>query len=136
MPGTLTPAAWRQLQEINDRVNQGIRYAPDQGEDRWDIVEGGGTGDCEDYALTKRAALIALGWPGEALRIATAWTPSGVYHAVLTVDTDRGTYVLDNRYPRVEPWEALPYRWHRRSPARGALWAEITATGALPTAAR
>ena len=27
------------------------------------------------------------------------------------VDTDHGTYVLDNRYEKVMPWQGLGYTW-------------------------
>ena len=67
-------------------------------------------GDCEDFALTKREALRAAGLPAGALRLATAYTEAGEYHTVLTVQTERGTLVLDNRFAEVRPLADLPYR--------------------------
>lgn len=46
--------------------------------------------------LAKRQVLIHLGLPEPALRIAVVLTPSFVRHAVLTVVTDEGNFVLDN----------------------------------------
>ncbi len=120
---------WLQLQAVQDEVNAGTRYRADPDlygrADYWAIAAG--VGDCEDYALAKLRRLVELGWPREALRIATCWTDSrpDSFHAVLTVDTDKGTYVLDNRYPRVEPWSALPYRWHAREVPGAATWESI-----------
>ncbi len=50
-------------------------------------------------------------------------------HAVLQIETDHGTWVLDNRmkYPRL--WTRLPYRWlYRDCPGRGD-WERLTARG-------
>lgn len=79
------------------------------GIDNWE--EGPSFGDCEDYALTKRRALLVAGLPAGALRLATAYTEHGEYHAVLTVATTDGTLVLDNRFPTVRDWRSMPYRW-------------------------
>lgn len=79
------------------------------GIDRWE--EDPRFGDCEDYALTKRKVLLAAGLPAGALRLATAYTEHGEYHAVLTVATTAGTLVLDNRFPTVRDWRSMPYRW-------------------------
>ena len=57
---------------------------------------GGVSGDCEDYALAKRDALIAAGIGSANARIATGVLPSGEYHAMLIVSTKRGDFVLDN----------------------------------------
>lgn len=62
-------------------------------------------GDCEDYALTKRRALIRLGVPASALRIATARTANRVGHAVLVVNTTAGDMVLDNRTNSIRLWK-------------------------------
>ena len=42
----------------------------------------------------------------------TAWEP-GVYHCVLLVDTDKGFYILDNRYVWPMTPKSLPYKWDK-----------------------
>ena len=56
------------------------------------------------------------GWPAGALRIATAFVndgsaQQGASHAVVLVDTDKGTIVLDSRQAGPLPWESLSYIW-------------------------
>jgi predicted transglutaminase-like cysteine proteinase len=56
-------------QGVNEWVNSILRYRSDDG-DYWQPPETTlklGTGDCEDYALLKRALLIAGGWPKEGI---------------------------------------------------------------------
>ena len=62
------------LRQVNDAVNGALRYRPERNE-AWRV--GGSSGDCEDYALTKRSRLIRAGLPAGALRIATASTRRG-----------------------------------------------------------
>ena len=71
-------------------------------------------GDCEDYALEKRARLIAQGWPPASLAIAVAVAPHIGLHAVLIVQTDRGDLVLDNLSSEPEPIASLDYVWISR----------------------
>ena len=77
--------------------------------DVWQV--GVAAGDCEEFALTKRRNLIALGWPSRALRIAVARTGSGEGHAVLVVKSSRGDLVLDNRTDEIKPWTQTDLRW-------------------------
>lgn len=90
-----------------------------------DVVEtwnaGGASGDCEDNALTKRRALIKLGVPSSALRIATARTSSGAGHAVLVVSTDAGDMVLDNRFDRIKPWKKTDLQFIRIASAQNPM---------------
>lgn len=113
------------LRKVQRDVNFNTPYLSDNkqyGEqDRWALPTDDG-GDCEDYALKKRRLLIEWGWPAGSLRIATCWTELNEYHAVLTVETDRGTYVLDNRYNTVQRWADLPYKWHARVVPGGWFW--------------
>jgi predicted transglutaminase-like cysteine proteinase len=78
-----------------------------------EITEDGG--DCEDFALAKMHKLYAMGMPISALRLATCYcfpNKQG-YHAVLLVDLDGQTYVLDNRYPLPMEYDLLPYEWDK-----------------------
>lgn len=53
--------------------------------------------DCENYALEKKARLIAAGWPQDALRLWAVKTPRREDHAVLVAYLPDGSaWVLDN----------------------------------------
>ena len=107
----LSPFADKQLRAVNASVNRSIRPVndrPDQG-DVWQVNVK--SGDCEDFALTKRDRLIAMGWSAKALRIAVTKTPAGEGHAVLVVKTDQGDLVLDNRSNAIKGWRDTDLRW-------------------------
>lgn len=132
---SLTDQRWAQLVDVNARVNA-LPYVADLARyhtsEFWAEIDQGG-GDCEDFAIGKRAELLTFGWPPEALRLAICRTETGEGHAVLTVDTDRGTFVLDNRFPRPERWGDLVVRgyvWNRRQRAGGTGWVAIGGFGA------
>lgn len=85
------------IARINAVVNAAIKPTPEIG-DRWVAFPVDRKGDCEDYALTKRAALLALGFSG-SMRVALGEAGQGgkwIMHAVLEVDYDGRTYVLDS----------------------------------------
>lgn len=129
MPPRLDAAAWHQLCAVNDEVNRETRYTADAAlygrPDFWEVAAG--AGDCEDYALAKRQRLRDLGWPEAALRLATCLY-RGEGHAVLTVDSDAGVWVLDNRYAQPQPWKILPYTWLEREAPAGSAWETVPAT--------
>ena len=115
-------AEWAVVDEVNRATNRAIVQTPDRlqygAEDYWNIPQSRNgerlRGDCEDFVLAKRAALIARGLPSDALSIAmvtTAWKES---HAVLLISTDRGEYVLDNLDQRILPWAATSLTWRSR----------------------
>lgn len=97
------------LELTNARVNQSIRPLKDTNGDIWSIHAA--AGDCEDYALTKRAYLVERGVPLNALRIATAYTSSGEAHAVLVLRSDQGDLVLDNRHNAIQHWHQTDLEW-------------------------
>jgi predicted transglutaminase-like cysteine proteinase len=103
----------RQLASINRQVNRQIRETRDKGThgwaDTWTLAPE--SGDCEDFALTKRAELIARGWPSRALRMAVGKTNWGEGHAVLVVRTNEGDMVLDNLTGSVVPWQKSGLIW-------------------------
>ena len=108
---SLNEFANKQLRSVNASVNRSIRPvndSQDQG-DVWQVNVK--AGDCEDFALTKRDHLIAMGWSSKALRIAVTKTPAGKGHAVLVVKTDRGDLVLDNRTNAIKGWKDTDLRW-------------------------
>ncbi len=85
----------------------------------WGVIEKwslptDGYGDCEDYVLLKRKMLIDAGWPREALLITVVRDKKGEGHAVLTVKTDKGEFVLDNQNENVVAWTETGYRFVKR----------------------
>ena len=121
----LTTEEWRVLESVNREVNEGTQYKTDLAlygtPEFWTIADG--AGDCEDYALAKRKKLIELGWLASELKLAVVKTEYGDGHAVLTVDTSKGTFVLDNRYKHIMSWKSLPYEWISRQ--AGKSWVKI-----------
>jgi len=82
-------------------------------------------GDCEDYALAKRKLLLQAGLSPRGLRVAIATLPDGEAHAVLTVVTDQGDYVLDSRNDAVLPWRAAKLTWVARQTGEAMRWALV-----------
>ena len=126
---TLAPAQWLALQEINEAVNRAIKPMDDLKHygrvEYWNIPTDG-FGDCEDYALTKRRDLMAAGFPPSALRIAVVITWRNERHAVLTVATDRGDYVLDNLTRTIRSWDDTDYQWiERQDPNNAWGWVSL-----------
>jgi len=107
---------WAELQAVQKGVNRQVRPRHDAVDgrsrvaDNWEYPRSG-YGDCEDYALAKRQALIQRGWSSRALRFVTVRTNAGEPHVVLAVTTSAGDFILDNRYPEVYRWESLDYQW-------------------------
>jgi predicted transglutaminase-like cysteine proteinase len=91
------------LRKVNSRVNGAIRPRADRaGADVW-TASTPTAGDCEDYALAKRRALISAGLPASSLRLAYVKTRRGDDHAVLIVKTSKGSLVLDNLTSKILP---------------------------------
>ncbi|MEI7806166.1 MAG: transglutaminase-like cysteine peptidase [Hyphomicrobiales bacterium] len=112
-----TPKAWTDLVRVNKWVNDTIKPVTDL--EHWGVVErwsypDDGKGDCEDYVLLKRRMLMQAGWPREALLITVVRDKKGEGHAVLTVKTNKGEYVLDNQHPDVLLWSDTGYRFVKR----------------------
>jgi len=106
-----------QLKSVNDTVNERVQPMTDM--DHYGVVErwaypDDGFGDCEDYVLAKRRALISLGWPAETLLVTVVRDKNGDGHSVLTVATDHGDLVLDNQQPGIMPWYETGYRFVKR----------------------
>ncbi|HEV2548585.1 MAG TPA: transglutaminase-like cysteine peptidase [Stellaceae bacterium] len=121
----LTPVRQGELREVQARINAAIEPREDP-RHLWEYARDG-RGDCNTFALTKRRALIALGWPEETLLLAAVYTEHNEGHLVLVARTSQGDLVLDNRLPRIVEWTVLPYRWvsmqSQTSPAR---WVRVT----------
>ena len=114
---TLTSAAFAQLARINVQVNREIQQVTDLelfGVEEYWTYTADGKGDCEDLVLEKKRRLIALGVPREAMLITVVRDLNGDGHAILTVVTDRGDYVLDNFTNEVKLWHETGYRFIKR----------------------
>ena len=113
----LSGQAWKDMLRINKWVNERIKPMTDS--DHWNVVErwsypDDGYGDCEDYVLLKRKLLMEAGWPREALLITVVRDQRGDGHAVLTVKTDKGEFILDNQNEAVLLWSDTGYRFVKR----------------------
>jgi predicted transglutaminase-like cysteine proteinase len=113
----LTSTVWKDLVRVNRWVNESIQPVTDM--DHWGVVErwsypDDGKGDCEDYVLLKRRMLMQAGWPREALLITVVRDKKGDGHAVLTVKTDKGEFILDNQAEEVLLWSETGYRFVKR----------------------
>jgi predicted transglutaminase-like cysteine proteinase len=112
----MTPESWNLLYQVNTYVNSHIKPASDQ--ELYGIAENWtypvNAGDCEDYLLLKKRKLEALGFPARDLRITVVLQEKGEGHAVLTVTTTEGDYVLDNRRNDILPWKDTQYTYLKR----------------------
>jgi predicted transglutaminase-like cysteine proteinase len=121
--------AWGSLVLINKWVNDVIKPLTDL--EHWGVAErwsypDDGYGDCEDYVLLKRRMLISSGWPREALLVTLVRDQKNEGHAVLTVTTDRGDYVLDNQNNNILLWSKTGYRFFKRqSKSNAAQWVSL-----------
>jgi len=120
---------WAQLVDTNNLINTAISPVTDidyYHEDEVWAYPTDGFGDCEDYALAKRKALIADGWNPSTLLMTVVRERDGAGHAVLMVRTDRGDLVLDNQDGRVMVWNQTPYQFlKRQSQADAGRWVDL-----------
>ena len=76
--------------------------------------------------LLKRRLLIESGWPREALLVTVVRDKKGKGHAVLTVTTDKGDYVLDNQKDELLLWSKTGYRFiKRQSQSNPNVWVSL-----------
>lgn len=97
---------------VNREVNNSVTYKTDAQcygkPEHWEAA--GKYGDCEDYALLKRAKLLKAGWDPDKIGLVTC-RYSGIGHCVLWVDTQDGYFILDNRYAEPRTPSLLDYEW-------------------------
>ncbi len=127
----LTARSFKEIDRVNRQVNRSVKAETDM--DHWGVVDQwdyptDGAGDCEDYALLKRRTLIQAGYPRQSLLITVVKDHVGEGHAVLTVKTDKGEFVLDNMVDTVLPWNETGYRFvKRQSQVDPNIWQSIGA---------
>jgi len=133
----LTAARRAELEHANSYVNFSINAKIDDARDDWQIMPL--KGDCDDYAVSKRALLIERGWNPSDLRLAVVQLPDGRAHLVLTVHTahtklDRGaengtgahvTLMLDNLTDEIRefPGSYRPVKWQSSTDPKA--WEEV-----------
>ena len=128
-PVELTRTLWKAMIAINDEVNTTVAPRTDLemwGQEEYWSYPDNGAGDCEDYVLEKRRRLMQLGVPAGSLLITVARQPNGEGHAVLTVRTSLGEYVLDNLDTRVLAWNETEHTYlKRQSEQNSGVWIGI-----------
>ena len=125
---TLTPAVWATIAAINRRVNKTVQPMTDMDHwgvaDQWNMAEDG-FGDCEDYQLLKRHLLAEAGLPRRAMRMTVVVDESGEGHAVLTLVTDRGELIVDNKTSEILPWDKTGYVFIKRESQDAVSWVSL-----------
>ena len=118
----LTPQARNLLIAVNTLANRTITARTDDEHyhlDRdalvdWWTYPDDGAGDCSDFMLLKRKMLIEAGWPLSAALATVVLDHRGEGHAILTVTTDQGDFVLDNLTDKVLRWDETGYAFLKR----------------------
>ncbi|KAA3502606.1 transglutaminase [Rhizobium rhizogenes] len=115
-PPRVTEYGWGVIREINTSVNTTIVAMTDleiYGKDEvWEYPTT--AGDCEDFVLLKRKKLIERGFSVADLLITVVRKPDGEGHAVLTLRTTDGDYILDNLTDDVKLWTDTNYSYLKR----------------------
>lgn len=112
----LTPHGWDVVRDINLSVNSAITPITDADaygrEEVWAYPVD--AGDCEDFVLLKREKLMEAGFSPADLLITVVRKPDGEGHAVLTLRSAQGDFVLDNLVNDVKLWTETPYTYLKR----------------------
>ena len=115
-PPKVTEFGWNLVREINSDVNNTIIAMTDldiYGRDEvWEYPTE--VGDCEDFVLLKRKKLMEKGFAAADLLITVVRKPDGEGHAVLTLRTTEGDFILDNLEDDVKLWTATEYTYLKR----------------------
>jgi predicted transglutaminase-like cysteine proteinase len=136
----LTEASMREIRQVNSFVNHSVEAVSDMEHwgvvDRWDLPMDG-KGDCEDYALMKRKLLIERGYPRAALLVTVVRDSQNEGHAILTVKTNSGEFILDNLTDEVKPVSRISYRFVKRQSQQDPnVWVALGPVAAQKFAAR
>ncbi len=135
----LTAAKFREIEEINRSVNATVAPVTDldlYGKPEVWAYPTANKGDCEDYVLLKRRTLIEHGFPESTLLITVVRDENNEGHAILTVRTDKGDFVLDNKRRDVVRWTETPYTFVKRQSEKNPLvWISLLPPDSAPQTA-
>ncbi len=125
----LTPELWQAMNDINQWANHGLESVSDMDHwgkpESWDIPTDG-KADCEDFALLKRSVLARYGFTRSSLLMTIVYNQRNEGHAILTVVTDRGEFILDNQTDAILGMEKTGYQFvERQAPSNPNLWVRI-----------
>lgn len=134
----LTNFGWKTMVAINSTVNATIEPMTDEElygrEEVWAYPDSG-AGDCEDFVLEKRRRLLQAGFSASDLLITVVRKPNGEGHAVLTLRTNKGDFILDNLSDDVLAWSDTPYTFLKRQASFDAgRWVKVETGTDLPVA--
>lgn len=141
MPETMTDALWRKIVSVNTSVNNAVKPVSDidlYGVEEFWTLPVNGAGDCEEYVLEKQRELRKAGLAVSNLLITVLRRSNGEGHAVLTVRTDKGDYVLDNLNDKVVEWHKTDYTYLKiQSSQNSGRWvsivnADVSSTASVP----
>lgn len=111
---------WLLVRMVNAFVNGAIAPITDETlygtPEYWTIPTD--AGDCEDIVLLKKKILRQKGIPAEVLRITVVLDEQGEGHAVLSLVTTKGDFILDNRRNAIRNWNATNYTMLKRQSAQ------------------
>jgi len=117
VPEPMTGKLLHEISTVNRTVNTRVKPMSDfdnYGKEEWWAYPDNGFSDCEDYALEKQRELTAAGVAIANLLMTVVRKPDGEGHAVLTVRTDKGDFILDNLTDKVRLWNQTSYRYLKR----------------------
>ena len=135
----LTRQTWKTLNEVNNRpTTRSSRSATSTiGARRSTIgtIRSTARATARSTRCSSASCSIERGFPRQALLMTIVRDLNGEGHAVLTVKTDRGDFVLDNLSPTtIRPWNATGYQFYKRQAQDDPnVWLSLGgATGAAP----
>ena len=112
----MSPENWNMLHQVNTYVNGKIRPKSDielyHVAEKWTYPTS--SGDCEDYVLLKKRYLQSMGFSADQLLITVLLDEKSEGHAVLTIVSDNGDFILDNRRDDILRWDQTPYKFLKR----------------------
>lgn len=112
----MSPENWNMLVQVNTYVNSKIEPKSDL--DLYHVAEKWtyptASGDCEDYALLKKRYLHNMGFNPDQMLMTVLLDEKGEGHAVLTIVSDNGDFILDNRRDDIQRWDQTPYKFLKR----------------------
>lgn len=101
------------IDAVNKLVNRSVKMMNDidvyKTDEYWTIA--GKKGDCEDIALLKQRMLELEGFAKSNLILSIVHDENDKGHTILTVRTNKGDYILDNKTNNIVLWSKKPYTY-------------------------